>query len=715
VKIAIVYNRDSQSVINLFGLPNRERIGLRTIRRIADALRSHKHRVKSFEGDKDLIDRLEEFMPRVLKGERPGLVFNLSYGIQGQARYTHVPSILEMVGIPYVGSGPLAHALALDKVVAKMIFQQQRLPTPAFRVINPWEPDPAPDLPYPLIVKPKNEAVSFGVRVVENQADLKEAARVIFDTFQQPAVVERFIGGREINVGLIGNSPAEAFAPVELTFGAGGPSIYTYEDKVGKLERRVGFECPARVDAETTSKAQDLARRAFEALGCYDCARVDIRLDVEGRLYLLEVNSLPSLGEHGSYIVGAAHAGLDYPQLVNRLVEVASARYFGTPKPPQFSVKDADPGQLVLSFLSQRRDQIERQLQTWTALHSRTSDMVGIREAVRRLAESLKEIGLEPAEELTDGRTTWGWQTPAGFAEGTLLIGHLDVPLNPSVAVQEFRRDPEWLYGEGIGLSRAPLVTLEFVLRALKNLRRLRRLPVGVLYYADEGCDCADSAEVIRQAASQAARVLVLRPGNPESKVMTQRRGWRRYRLRAEGTPKRLGKVGKKPDVLRWVSAKLDTLAGLSSAKDRLTVAASNLHTHAFPMLLPHVVDVTLMVSYGDESVAEQTEVNMREILAKDGIRWELEMLSDRPPMKNRAANRRLAEALAGVAAHWEIPFDCESSLWPSVAGLVPAGTPVVCGLGPVARDLYQPHEAVSRISMLQRTLLLAEFLAKEA
>ena len=115
MKIAIAYNRDSKNVINLFGIPNRELIGQRTIKRIADALRAHKHRVKAFEGDKDLIDRLEEFMPRVLKGEQPGLVFNVSYGIQGQARYTHVPSILEMVGIPYVGSGPLAHGLALDK------------------------------------------------------------------------------------------------------------------------------------------------------------------------------------------------------------------------------------------------------------------------------------------------------------------------------------------------------------------------------------------------------------------------------------------------------------------------------------------------------------------------------------------------------------------------------------------------------------------------
>ena len=111
MKIVIAYNRESRNVINLFGMPNKETIGLKTIKRISDALRSGGHQVIAVEGDKDLVDRLEEFMPRVVKGERPGMVFNVSYGIQGQARYTHVPSILEMVGIPYVGSGPLAHSL----------------------------------------------------------------------------------------------------------------------------------------------------------------------------------------------------------------------------------------------------------------------------------------------------------------------------------------------------------------------------------------------------------------------------------------------------------------------------------------------------------------------------------------------------------------------------------------------------------------------------
>lgn len=715
MKIAVVYNRDSQNVINLFGIPNRERIGHKTIKRISDALKGGKHQVKEFEGDKDLIKRLEEFMPKVLKGELPGLVFNVSYGIQGQARYAHVPSILEMVGIPYVGSGPLAHGLALDKVVAKIIFRQHDLPTPDFVVLNSWEDELAPDLLFPMVVKPKNESVSFGVTIVHNESELRDAARTIFEAFQQPVIAERYIEGREINVGLIGNNPPEAFPPVELLFPKDGPPIYTYQDKVQKSGRQIGFKCPADVSEETVEKAQTLARRAFEVLGCYDCARVDMRLDAEGNLYLLEVNSLPSLGEHGSYTIGAQHVGLDFPELVNRLVEVASARYFGTPRPLRIVKKSSDAGQIVMSFLTQRRDQIERRLRTWTNVHSRTWDPFGIQQAATKLSQTLEEIGLESVEEFTKNKTVWTWQTQSGLAGGTLFIGHLDVPLTNEISIQVFRRTPEWLFGEGIGLSRAPLVMLEFVLKALKSLKQLNSLPVGVLYYADEGRDNIESSEIIRTAVERAGRVLVLRPGNPQNKVVIERRGWRKYQLVAEDVPARLGKARKKPEILRWVCNKLEDISKLSSRQNRISIAVSDIHPTTFPMLLPHKVDVTILMSYGDQEKADDTETSIKEMLAENGFSCQLEIVSDRPVMKNSAANRRLVADLAEVATNWEIPFGQESSLWPSVAGLVPSSTPVVCGLGPVTRDAYTPHEAVERISLLQRTLLVAEFLAKQA
>ena len=712
MKVAVIYNRESQRVINLFGVPNREKYGLAAIKRIVDALKRGGHQVVALEGDKDLVDHLEEFMPQVLKGERPGMAFNLSYGIQGQARYTHVPSILEMVGIPYVGSGPLAHSLALDKVVAKMLFHQHGLPTPDFAVLMEPAFEP-PELTYPLIVKPKNEAVSFGIRIVNNETELREAANVIFQSFGQPVLVERYIEGREINVGLLGNNPPEAFPPAEIIFGEGGPDIYTYEDKTRKSGREISVACPASLDNELTAHAQEIAIKAFNVLGCYDCARVDMRLDSEDNLYILEINSLPSLGEHGSYVAAAEAVGLDFTALVNRMVDVASARYFGMPEPPTVVPGKRDTGTSVFTYLTQRRDQIERRVQDWTKISSRTQDPVGIQAVVKKLDSTMQKLGLQPMKKISAQRHVWAWETPAGMEGGTLLIGQLDVPLNPAVSAEGFHRDPEWLYGEGVASSRAPLVMMEFALRALRANRKLKQLPLGVLYYTDEGQDCHYSSEVIRDTAAHAGQVLIIHAGNPGNRVVVQRRGQRKYRLSAEGKPLRLGQSSKRPEILRWLYKKLEAISKLTSRTDRIAVSAVDIHTEAFPLLLPHRVTATIQVSYPDDKLANAIEKNMREILCGDGVRADLVLISDRPPMKERRTNARLAKLLYEVAAKWEIPLDQESSLLPSVAGLVPYTTPVVCGVGPVAKDLYTARAAVQRISLVQRTLLLAEFLLK--
>jgi len=713
MKIAVVYNRDSKRVINLFGMPNQEKYGLKSIQRITNALEAGGHQVKCFEGDKDLIDNLEEFMPRVVKGERPGMVFNLSYGIQGQARYTHVPGMLEMIGLPYVGSGPLAHSLALDKVVSKMIFRQHGLPTPDFAVLD--EPGfEMPQLEFPVIVKPKNEAVSFGIRICHNEEEVREGADAIFQKFSQPVLVERYIEGREINVGILGNNPCEALPPAELTFGEGGPRIYTYEDKTRRSGREVGVVCPAPLDEELTERAKATAIRAFKALGCYDCARIDMRLDEQGNLYILEVNSLPSLGEHGSYVQGAAAVGLDFPALVNRLVEVAAARYFGTPNPPALGGRRVSPEEKIFGYITQRRDQIEKQTREWTLLHSRTSDPVGLQVARKALEEELTEIGLQGVPALSDKRVAWAWQSAAGLDEGTLLIAHLDVPTELSAATAPFRREPEWLYGEGIGASRAPLVSMQFALRALKHARRLRKLPLGVLVYADEGRDCRYSAELIAEACRRAGQVLVLRPGNVGDQLVVARRGQRRYQLTVEGKAQRMGKSNSAPEVLRWLYGRLEACSRLTSRKERTAVSAIDIKTTHLPMLLPHRVEVALLVSYPDETVADRIEAEISAILKDKRVKSRLELVSSRPPMKDRRANQRLINQLMSVAREWEIPLTKESSVWPSVAGLATGKTRVVCGMGPVARDLYTPEEAVHRTSLIQRTLLLAEFLNRQ-
>lgn len=710
MKVAVVYNRDRGNVINLFGTANREKIGLKTIERLTTALKAGGHSVIALEGDKDLVDRLEEFMPRVVTGERPGLVFNVSYGIQGQARYTHVPSILEMVGIPYVASGPLAHSLCLDKVVTKMILRQQGLPTPDFAVLQ--TPDSKlPELTYPLIVKPKNEAVSFGLKVVENESELRDAAKVIYDEFRQAVLAEQFIKGREVNVGLLGNDPPEAFPPVELNFGTGGPQIYTYEDKTGRSGRTISHSCPAPIGVELLEKASDLAKQAFVALGCYDCARVDMRLDEADNLYILEINSLPSLGEHGSYLVGAEHVGLDFTKFINRLVEVASARYFGTPAPPTVAAESQDPSDRVFRYITERRDRIENRVKQWVNLHSRTSDPIGVAGALKEASGMFKDLGMQPVDDLSaSDEAVMTWETSKGMDDGLLFVVNLDVPVDVEFPAQSFRRDPEWLYGEGVASSRASLVMLEYALRALRSMRRLRQLRLGVLCYCDEGLDARLSADEIRAAAARAREVVVLRPGSPPDRVITGRRGQRTLRLQVEGESLRLGRYPRKPDTLRWTWSKLDEMAQLTSQKQRLSVATVDLKAERLPMHVPHRVTATVVVSYPTVAAADALAQQTRDLLGRGGPRWELVTQTDRPPFEKRTPSS-LYDELAMVAARWDVPLQGETSAWPSVAGYVPEDRSCICGVGPVAHNLRTPQEAVQRISLIQRTLLLGEFL----
>jgi D-alanine-D-alanine ligase len=710
VKVAVVYNRDSRNVINLFGTPNREKIGLKTIRRITDALRRGGHQVIALEADKDLIDRLEHFMPRILAGEQPGMVFNVSYGIQGEARYTHVPSILEMMGVPYVASGPLAHSLALDKVVTKMILRQSGLPTPDFAVLATPN-DPLPDLAFPLIVKPKNEAVSFGLRIVRNEEELREGAAAIWERFHQPVLVERYVEGREINVGLLGNAPPEVLPPVELIFDESGDPIYTYADKTGQSGRTISHRCPPDLPETTLDRARDVARRAFEVLGCRDCARVDMRLDGEGDLHLLEVNSLPSLGEHGSYLVGAAKVGLDFGAVINRLVDVASARYFGTPQPPAIDGTGSDLATEAFAYIARSRDRMERRLRDWVNLTSHTVDPAGIQEAAKRIGRLCGELGMVPIEDLTDGRTSFAWDTRAGLEDGTLFVAQLDVPVDADVTHHRFRREPEWLYGDGIGTSRSPLAVLGQVLRTLRHVRRLRKTPLGLLLYADEGRHAVDSAETIRVAAARAGRVIVLRPGGKRGEIFLQRRGQRRYRLRAEAPAARPGSASKRPELMRWVMARLEEFAQLGSPKERLSVSTLEIRAERMPLLLPHRVTAQVLLTYPGTKQADELEQRMLACLPKGGPRCELKMTSDRPPLRENRKSTELRRALDRVAKRWDIPLRTETSVWPSVAGLVPDDTPCVCGLGPAARDLSTPTEAVERLSLVQRALLLTQFL----
>lgn len=324
MKVAIIYNKDSTGVINQFGMQNKEVYNPTTVKLVAESLEKEGHNVRIAEGNMYIIEKLQEFMPRVIEGERMGMVFNMAYGIQGESRYTHLPAMLEMLGIPYVGSGPEGHSLALDKVITKIIMQNHDIPTPNFWVYSSGDED-MNDIQYPVIVKPKMEAVSYGIKITDNEADLREAVKFVITEFKQQALVEQFIRGREFSVGLLGNGDLEAFPVLEIDLENDPDAIQTVDDKKQKPRGKI---CPAKISQKLADEMVRMSKDAFRALGLRDFARVDIRMDEDENIYLLEINSMASLGRTGSYVYAANVVGYDYARLINKILEVAAVRYF---------------------------------------------------------------------------------------------------------------------------------------------------------------------------------------------------------------------------------------------------------------------------------------------------------------------------------------------------------------------------------------------------
>ena len=296
------------------------------------------------------------------------LVFNVAEGIRGADREAQIPAMLEMLGLPYTGSGPLALALCLHKGKTKEVLSWHGIPTPAFQVLRqPHEPL-SEALTFPLIVKLLHEGSSMGLSyssVVETLPALVERVTHLMHTYAQPVLVEQFIDGREFTVPILGNAPPRPLPVIEVQFtGPRNITLFQPDDDVIRLLARVRGQrlatplefrlsadqeralvrtadggvlevpvaltvsvCPADTPPALTAALQDTALRAFRALECRDWCRVDMRVGADGIPQVLELNPIAGLDPTCWFPRSARAAGMDYPTLMRTLIDIACQRY----------------------------------------------------------------------------------------------------------------------------------------------------------------------------------------------------------------------------------------------------------------------------------------------------------------------------------------------------------------------------------------------------
>lgn len=302
----------------------------KTVQAIVDVLESAGHRVTRVEATPDAA--------QLFRAHRDfDLVFNIAEGSQGTAREAQIPALLDLVGIPYTGSGVTTMAVALDKALTKKVLQYEGVPTPAFQVFSRPEEGLDPRLSFPLIVKPNREGSAKGISadsVVRDEARLREQLAWVHGRYAQEALVEEFIEGMELTVGILGDREPRVLPAMEIDFSTCKPSGETFyswrmKEFQGDSDQFLTpvFYCPARLSKEARTRVEEAALAAHRALGCRDVSRVDIRLDREGVPYVLEVNPLPGLDPRESNLpLIARSAGLDYPKLILGIVESAMKR-----------------------------------------------------------------------------------------------------------------------------------------------------------------------------------------------------------------------------------------------------------------------------------------------------------------------------------------------------------------------------------------------------
>ncbi|MBB4277630.1 D-alanine--D-alanine ligase family protein [Rhizobium mongolense] len=327
MRVAVVWNNNNTGVINRFGQSYPMSDYRETIENVVAALQEGGHETLLCEGDIGLLSTLGRFMPPDSQNRPSGMVFNLAEGIQGECRYAHVPAMLEMAGVPYTGPNPLGHGLASDKVITKRLIRDCGVPTPNFRVMRLGTEDTG-DLRFPVVVKPRDAECSHGLQLVHEPTQLRQAVEAIVTQYAQDALVEEYIEGREICVALLGNEELEVLPLVEQDFGDRKTRMMTWEAKYmpAAAPKKI---CPAQVGSRLATVLRDISVSTFQASQGRDYARVDLRIDRSGQPFVLEINNIPSLSMGASYFRAAKTAGHSFSSLVNRILDIAHARYFG--------------------------------------------------------------------------------------------------------------------------------------------------------------------------------------------------------------------------------------------------------------------------------------------------------------------------------------------------------------------------------------------------
>lgn len=708
-----MYNKkkiDENDVINIFGMITKEHYSEKTVEKVAKSLEKGGHSVKIIEGGMNFIEEMKDFMPRVVSGERPGMVFNMAYGIQGQNRYTHVPAMLEMLGIPYVGSGPEAHSVVQDKVMTKIVLQKNNIPTPGFWVFSTSE-DKFDDLIFPVIVKPKMESTSMGMEVVDNWNDLRKAVAKQIEKFSQDILVEQFIPGREFAVGLLGNgSHIEILPIVEIDLKGDPNKIQTIDDKKSTPLDKI---CPAKLTEQQEKEIKKISLESFKKLGLNDFARVDLRMDKNGNVYILELNSMASLGVTGSYVHAAKSAGYSYDSLINKILDTAAIRYFGESnlhlnEESSENVESQPIRTVIRSYIRSHQINNETLLEQIVNVNSSVHNIEEVNKLGKIISKRLEHLGFKvnESQEFDVGNMLY-FTNHESNSNDILLLSHLDTWYE-NRDFTPFYRVGNKLYGSGIAESKGGFIVMLSALQALRYSRKLKKIKIGILLISDDSHGGRYSKKLVHNISNNSNYIVDLKWGTANGGIATSCSGITRYHIdmihvrRPDETIKEVI-----PDMCRKVIAFKKISYNYPDA--RITIPDFSANT-SFGRS-PEYGKLSLESRYTNIDQGKKFDSEIRKIAkTKSTSKLDIHVAKQvtRDPVQKTQNIEKFFEVIQKIAKQGEIKISEFHRYASSSLNDVNNNKPMLGSMGPVGADYRTPNEHILRDSLVERGILLA-------
>jgi D-alanine-D-alanine ligase len=275
-----------------------------------------------------------------MRRHQPDLIFNLSEAFRGDRQFEpHIVSLIELLGIPYTGASPQALKICKDKGLAKKILSYHRVKVPHFLISRKASPlRTLGELRFPVFIKPLNLEASEGISQLsfaETKKDALERVRYLHDRFETDVIVEEYISGREIYVGVIGNERLASFPPRELffrEFPENEPRFASFKAKWDDdYRKKWGIRTgSANLPEDVRDKLDELCKKIYRVLGLSGYGRVDLRITPEGEIYCIEANPNPSIEKDGDFALSAIKSGMTYDDLIQKIINLGL-----TPEPTE--------------------------------------------------------------------------------------------------------------------------------------------------------------------------------------------------------------------------------------------------------------------------------------------------------------------------------------------------------------------------------------------